>query len=352
MRDEKSPDGFSKELWAKFAEMGWTGMVIPEKHGGLDFGYVGAGLICEQMGRNLTASPFLSTAVMAATALKRGGTSAQQDKWLPAIAAGKALMALAVDEGRKHNPAATALKAVKQGNGFRLDGTKTFVADGHVADALIVAVRTGGSPGETKGISLFIVDRKAAEARGGLSVERTIMVDSRNAARLTFEGVMVDGADALGGIDDGHGLLEGVLDTGRIGLSAELSGVAQESFERTVQYLKDRSQFGKLIGTFQALQHRAAHLYSEVEIAKSAVLKALQTLDETPDKSAAIASLAKAKTSEVAKLAVSEAVQMHGGMGMTDQIDIGLFMKRARAGAEYLGDAHFHADRLASLRGY
>ena len=348
LRDEKSPDGYSKDLWAKFAEMGWTGMVIPEKHGGLDFGYVGAGLICEQMGRNLTVSPFLSTAIMAATAIRRGGSAAQQDKWLPAIAAGKALMTRAVDEGRKHNPAGTALKAVKQGNGFRHDGAKTFVADGHVADALIVAARTGGSPGETKGISLFIVDRKAK----GLCVERTIMVDSRNAARLTFEGVMVDGADALGAIDDGHGLLEGVLDAGRIGLSAELSGVAQESFERTVQYLKDRSQFGKLIGTFQALQHRAAHLYSEVEIAKSAVLKALQTLDETPDKSAAIASLAKAKTSEVAKLAVSEAVQMHGGMGMTDQIDIGLFMKRARAGAEMFGDAHFHADRLASLRGY
>lgn len=348
LRDEKSPDGYSKELWAKFAEMGWTGMVIPEKHGGLDFGYVGAGLICEQMGRNLTASPFLSTAVMAATAIKRGGSAGQQDKWLPTIAAGKALMAIAVDEGRKHNPAGTALKAVKQGNGFRLDGTKIFVADGHVADALIVAARTGGRTGETKGISLFIVDRKTK----GLGVERTIMVDSRNAARLTFEGVNVDGADVLGTLDDGHGLLEGVLDAGRIGLSAELSGVAQESFERTVQYLKDRSQFGKLIGTFQALQHRAAHLYSEVEIAKSAVLKALQTLDETPDKTAAIASLAKAKTSEVAKLAVSEAVQMHGGMGMTDQIDIGLFMKRARAGAEYLGDAHFHADRLASLRGY
>jgi alkylation response protein AidB-like acyl-CoA dehydrogenase len=348
LRDEKSPDGFSRDLWAKFAEMGWTGMVIPEKHGGLDFGYVGAGLICEQMGRNLTASPFLSTAVMAATALKRAGTSAQQDKWLPAIASGKALMALAVDEGRKHNPAGTALKAVKQGNGFRLDGAKTFVADGHIADALIVAARTAGSPGEKPGISLFIVDRKAK----GLAVEKTVMVDSRNAARLTFEGVMVDGADALGTIDDGYGLLEGVLDAGRIGVSAELSGVAQESFERTVQYLKDRSQFGKLIGTFQALQHRAAHLYSEVEIAKSAVLKALQTLDEAPDKTSAIAALAKAKTSEVAKLAVSEAVQMHGGMGMTDQIDVGLFMKRARAGAEYLGDAHFHADRLASLRGY
>ena len=180
LRDEKSPDGFDRALWAKFAEMGWTGMVVPEKHGGLDFGYVGAGLLCEAMGRNLTASPFLSTSIMAATALKRAGSAAQQDKWLPAIAAGTALMTLAVDEGRKHDPAGTALKAVKQGNGFRLDGPKTFVADGHVADALIVAARTGGSPGEKAGLSLLIVDRKAK----GLSVERTIMVDSHNAARL------------------------------------------------------------------------------------------------------------------------------------------------------------------------
>jgi alkylation response protein AidB-like acyl-CoA dehydrogenase len=333
LRDDKNPDGYSRDLWTKFAEMGWTGMIVPENHGGLDFGYVGAGLLCEQMGRNLTASPFLSTAIMGATAIRRGGNAAQQDKWLPEIAAGRALMAIAADEGRKHNPAGTALKAIKQGNGFRLDGAKTFVADGHVADVLIVAARTGGSPGETKGVSLFLVD-------------------SRNAARLTFGGVVVDGADALGAIDEGYGLLEGVLDAGRIGLSAELSGIAQECFERTVQYLKDRSQFGKQIGTFQALQHRAAHLFSEVEIAKSAVLKGLQTLDEAPQQAAAIAAVAKAKTSEVAKLAVSEAVQMHGGMGMTDQIDIGLFMKRARAGAEYLGDAHFHADRLASIRGY
>jgi alkylation response protein AidB-like acyl-CoA dehydrogenase len=348
LRDERSADGFDRDLWARFAEMGWCGMLVPETHGGLDFGYVGAGLLCEAMGKTLTASPFLAASVMAATALRRAGSAAQQERWLPAIAGGKAILSVAVDEGRKHDPAGTALTATKQGNGYRLDGAKTAVIDGHVSDAFIVAARTAGSPGEAKGLSLFLVDAKAK----GLAVERTVMLDSRNAARLTFAGVAVDGADALGEIDNGLGPLEVVLDAGRAGLAAEMSGIAQESFARTVQYLKDRTQFGKPIGSFQALQHRAAHLYCEVEVGKSAVLKALQSLDEKPEAARAVVALAKAKTGDAVRLAVSEAVQMHGGVGMTDAFDIGLFMKRSRAAIELLGDASFHADRLAQLRGY
>jgi alkylation response protein AidB-like acyl-CoA dehydrogenase len=348
LRDGRDETGFSRELWRSIAEMGWTGVLVPEEHGGLAFGNVGAALICEEMGRTLTASPFLSTAVMAATALTGGGSEAQKRRWLPAIVAGEAILALAVDEGRKHDPAQTALKAEKSGNGFRLDGTKIFVADGHVADALIVAARTSGEPGERDGLSLFLVDGTAQ----GLSGERTIMVDSRNAARLTFEGVQVDDADALGEIGRGNDLLERVLDAGRTGLAAELSGVAQESFDRTVSYMKQRQQFGKPIGAFQALQHRAAHLYSEIEVTKSAVLAAAQALDRKPDKAGPNVSLAKAKAAEVARLAVSEAVQIHGGIGMTDEIDIGLFMKRARVAAEMFGDSGFHADRIARLRGF
>jgi acyl-CoA dehydrogenase len=285
---------------------------------------------------------------MAATAIRRAGSKAQAERWLPAIASGKAILSLAIDESNKHDPLGTALEATKHGNGFRLDGTKTFVADGQVADAHIVAARTGGAPGEKTGLSLFLVDAKAK----GLTAERTIMVDSRNAARLTLAGVVVDGADAIGAIDGGHELIEIVLDAGRAGLAAEMSGLAQESFGRTVQYLKDRTQFGKPIGSFQALQHRAAHLYSELEVVRSAVLKALQTLDEKPEQAGPIVSLAKAKAADAARLAVSEAVQMHGGMGMTDQLDIGLFMKRVRVAIEMLGDIGFHADRIAALRGY
>lgn len=345
LRDERSPDGYSKELWAKFAEMGWTGMVIPEKHGGLDFGYVGAGLICEAMGRNLTASPFLSTAIMAATALKRGGSEAQQGKWLPAIAAGKALMTVAVDEGRKHNPAGTAMTAEKQGNGFKLTGTKTFVADGHVADALIVAARTGGSAGERAGISLFIVDRKAK----GLAIERTIMVDSRNAARLTFDGVMVDGADALGAIDDGYKLLEATLDAGRIGLSAELSGLSQEIFDRTVQYLKDRGQFGKPIGSFQAVKHPIVNMMVGIDMVRSLVYDAACACDHTPQRALVAARMAKAKASDVAQFCSGRSVQLHGGIGFTWECDVHLFFKRNQHNQFLFGDGAHHRTKLAEV---
>lgn len=348
LRDTRDADGFSRDLWAGMAEMGWTGVLVPEKQGGLEFGYVGALLLCEEMGRNLTASPFLSTALMAATAFREGGSEGQRSKWLTAIAAGQAIIAAAVDEGRKHRPEATALAAVAHGNGFRLTGSKTFVADGHVADALLVAARTGGEAGSRDGLTLFIVDAKAK----GVEIERTIMVDSRNAARVALKDVDVDGADVIGDVGGGFALIDRMLDAGRAGLAAELSGVAQESFARTISYIRERQQFGKPIGSFQALQHRAAHLYCEIELVKSAVLAAAQALDDRSAMAETLVSLAKAKAAQVARLAVSEAVQMHGGMGMTDAVDIGLFMKRARVAIEHLGDAAFHADRLARLRGF
>jgi acyl-CoA dehydrogenase len=239
-------------------------------------------------------------------------------------------------------------RAETSGNGFRISGAKTFVLDGHVADKLIVAARTSGADTETNGITLFLVDRAAA----GLSVKRTIMVDSRNAADITFDHVQVSGDDILGTVDGGFGLLDKVLDAGRTCLAAEMLGISAESFDRTVDYLKQREQFGKKIGEFQALQHRAAHLFCEVELGRSVVLKALQAIDAGDSHAPALASLAKAKMGEVAKLATNEAVQMHGGIGMTDDFDIGFFMKRARAAMETFGDLSFHGDRLARIQGY
>jgi alkylation response protein AidB-like acyl-CoA dehydrogenase len=341
LRDTKDKDGFSRDLWRGMKDMGWTGILIDEAHGGSDFGHVGMALVCEEMGRTLAASPFLSSAVMAATALRRGGNEEQKKKWLPAIADAKAIIALAVDEGRKHAPEKTALKAELAGNAFKLNGDKTFVLDGHVADAIIVAARTEGEPGDKNGISLFMVDAKAP----GVSIERVIGVDSRNSARIKFENVTA--VDALGETGKGFGLLENALNAGRAGVSAELLGVASESFDRTVAYLKERKQFGKPIGAFQALQHRAAHLFGEIELLRSLVLAACITLDKSPDAAGSAVSAAKYKACEVGKLAVSEAVQMFGGMGMTDEIEIGFFMKRARAAQELLGDAYFHADRYA-----
>ena len=348
LRDDKDTTGFSRDLWKEMAEMGWAGILVDEEHGGADFGFVGAGVLAEEMGRTLTASPFLSTSILAATALKKLGSDAQKQSNLPKIAAGELLYALAVDETRKHGPAKTAMQAQKHGNGFKLSGAKTFVADGHVADKIIVAARTNGAAGEMSGLTLFLVDAKAK----GVTAERVAMVDSRNAARLNFDGVEATGDDVLGEVDGGYMALEGVLSAGRAGLAAEMSGAAQASFAMTVNYLKERKQFGTEIGSFQALQHRAAHLYSEIELAKSAILKALQDLDAHYGMAGPICSLAKAKAGEVAKLASQEAVQMHGGIGMTDEYDLGFYMKRIRVAQEMFGDPAFHADRIAQMRGY
>ncbi|MEM9707078.1 MAG: acyl-CoA dehydrogenase family protein [Pseudomonadota bacterium] len=348
LRDTNDETGFSRDLWKEMAEMGWAGILVDEAHGGSDFGFVGAGVIAEEMGRTLTASPFLSTSILAATALKKFGSEAQQQENLPKISAGDLIAALAVDETKKHNPTATALAAEKSGNGFKLSGSKTFVADGHVADKLIVAARTAGAPGDAHGLTLFLVDAKAK----GVETERTPMVDSRNAARIDFNGVDLTGEEVLGEVDNGAQALEGVLSAGRAGLAAEMSGAAQQAFSMTMDYIKERKQFGIVVGSFQALQHRAAQLYCEMELMKSVTLKALQDLDENFGMAHITCSLAKAKVGEVAKLASQEAIQMHGGIGMTDEYDVGFYMKRIRVAQEMFGDFSYHADKIAAMRGY
>ena len=352
LRDSKDATGFSRELWKDFAEMGFSGLLIPEEFGGSGLGFVEAGVVMEEIGRTLMPSPFLSTAVLAASALSRGGSAAQKSEHLPKIAAGSLIAALAVDEGSKHRPLKTELKAVRSGNGFRLSGSKALVVDGHVADLLIVAARTAGAAGESSGITLFLVDPKTKDKAKGISTERTIMVDAHNAARIAFDNVEVNADHVLGEVDQGYALLEGVLNIGRGAVASEMVGLGEEVFSRTVTYLKERKQFGKAIGEFQALQHRAAQLYIDIEITRAAVLKALQTLDGQFDKAAAAVAVAKARAGTTATRAVQEGVQMHGGMGMTDQFDIGLFMKRARVCEELFGDANYHADQLARMKGY
>jgi len=348
LRDSRDAAGFSRELWKEFADMGFAGLLVAEQFGGSGLGSVEAGVVMEEIGRTLLPSPFLSTAVLAASALSRGGSTAQKAEHLPKIAAGTLLAALAVDEGTKHRPLQTRLQAARSGNGFRLNGSKAFVVDGHVADLLIVAARTAGSAGERGGLTLFLVDPKTK----GIATERTIMVDSHNAARIDFDNVEVDADHVLGEVDRGLALLEGVLNIGRGAVAAEMVGLCEEVFGRTVAYLKERKQFGKAIGEFQALQHRAAQLYIDIEITRAAVLKALQTLDGGFEHAANAVAVAKARAGTTAARAVQEGVQMHGGMGMTDQFDIGFFMKRARVCEELFGDSNFHADRLAQARSY
>ncbi|WP_374386487.1 acyl-CoA dehydrogenase family protein [Sandaracinobacter sp.] len=348
LRDAADADGFDRGLWAKMAEMGFAGVAIPEQFGGAGLGMVAAGLIQEAIGRNLSLSPFLSSAVLSATAIGKGGSADQKASLLPKIAAGELIVALAADEKARHQPASIATRAEASGNGFRLTGAKPFVLDGHVADRLIVAARTSGADDEKAGITLFLVDPKAS----GVGVKRRSMVDSRNAAELTLDGVQVDGADVLGEIGGGFAILEAALDAGRACLAAEMLGVSAQSFDTTVDYLKQREQFGVKIGTFQSLQHRAAHLFCEIELARSVTLKALTALDEGDERAALFVALAKAKAGDVVKLATNEAVQMHGGIGMTDEFDIGFYMKRARAAAETFGDNAFHGDRVAQLLNY
>lgn len=344
LRDQQDEAGFSRDLWKSFAEMGFTGILIGEDDGGLGLGHVEAGIVLEEIGRNLSPSPFLTTAVAAVEALKG---SAHAARYFPGILSGETIAALAIDEGAKHRDT-VALKAERSGNGFKLSGKKQFVTHGHVADLLIVAARTAGSANDTDGITLFAVDRNAA----GLTATPERLTDSSLAARIEFDGVEIDADAVIGGIDAGRTPLDRLLRAGRTGASAELLGVGGGAMDMTVGYLKERKQFGVTIGSFQALQHRAAHLYSEMEVARAAVLKAAQLLDQGSDKADHAVSVAKAMTALATTLSVQEGVQMHGGIGMTDEYDIGFYMKRARVLAEMFGDANFHADRLATLSGY
>ena len=348
LRDSRDASGFSRELWAAFADMGFTGILIPEAQGGLGLGYVEAGVVMEEIGRNLTASPFLASSVVAVTALRHAGSAAQQQRWLPALASGKSIATLAIDEQTKHRPQHITMTASPRADGYTLNGRKTFVLDGHVADVLIVAARTSGASADTVGITLFLVDAKTP----GVEIERVVMVDAHNSARVGFKDVVVSLDAVLGPLDGGWAGLQAALNAGRAGAAAELLGVADETFKRTVSYLKERKQFGQLIGEFQGLQHRAAKLFCDLELGRSAVIRALQSLDEASASADASVAIAKARAGSTATLAVQEGVQMHGGMGMTDEFEIGFFMKRARVLQELFGDASFHQNQLALLRQY
>ncbi|HEX6783422.1 MAG TPA: acyl-CoA dehydrogenase family protein [Sphingomicrobium sp.] len=338
-------DGFGHGLWRQFAELGLTGICIPESHGGLGLGATEAALVLEEIGRNLTPSPFLGTAVVAARAIE--GTE-HADRWFPGVLSGETVLALALEEGPRHAPERVAMEAKRQGNGFVLNGAKQFVVQGASADMLVTAARTSGSAGETNGITLFAVPRDAS----GLETENLALVDSSKAARLNFTNVQVDADAVIGKVDGGWQPLKRALAAGNAGAAAELVGVAAGTTALTLEYLRQRKQFGKFIGEFQALQHRAAHLYSEIEIARAAALKAAELIDSKSEQADLYVSVAKAKAADVANLAVREGVQMHGGIGMTDEHDVGLYMKREAVLGELFGDLYFHREQVARLSGY
>jgi len=348
LRDTHDATGFSRSLWQAFVEMGFTGMLVPEAHGGLGLGHVETGLVMQEIGRNLTASPFFASSVVAVSAIARGASPAQQASLLPPLARGERIATLAVDETSKHRPDQIALRATRTERGWQLSGQKTFVLDGHVADWLIVAARTSGTPGDERGIALFL----AARATPGVEVEHVVMVDTRNTARIRFDNVALDADALLGDAKNGAVAMQAALDTGRVAAAAEMLGLADEVFARTLAQLKERKQFERRIGEFQALQHRAAMLYCDIELARAAVMFASSQLDARASDAWTAVAVAKARAGSSVNRAVQEGVQMHGGMGMTDELDLGLFMKRARVLQELFGDASFHADRLARSRQY
>ena len=348
LRDEDNADGFDRATWKSMVELGWAGIPWSEEHGGLAFGYKGLGVVTEETGRTLTASPLFSTVWVGGTIINVGGSDALKAELLPQIASGELLLALALEESHRHSPYGVAAQASESGGTWQITGEKTFVLDGHVADKLVVAARTSGDAGDREGITLFLVDSKA----DGVEVVRTRMADSRNAANISLKATRADAV--IGAVGGGADILDRALDIARIGISAEMLGSAQECFERTIEYLKEREQFGVPIGSFQALKHRAADMFCEIELAKSCVLEALTALDEDRDAEevAKLASLTKAKVGETFHLVSREGIQMHGGIGMTDEFDIGFFIKRAAVTEQTFGDVNFHRNRYGELEGY
>ena len=344
LRDSKDPNGYDPQLWKEMAEMGWASLNIPEAYGGMDFGFVGFGQVLEEMGRTLVASPMVSTCLVGTSIINFGGNTMQKENFLPRIADGSILLSLASEESNAHRPLKVTTQYSKTDDGYSISGKKVFVLDGNVADYFIVTT----TDADSQGITLFIVDAKSE----GITVEKKLMMDSRNAAVVTFDNVKVSEADMIGEEGKGKRTLEKALDIARIGLSAEMLGSMQEAFDRTIAYLKERKQFGVVIGTFQALQHRAAIMYSEIELCKSLVIKALQAIDTDSPMLPYMASMTKSKVGEALQLVTNEGIQLFGGIGMTDDEEIGFFMKRARVAQQTFGDYNYHLDRFATLSGF
>ena len=348
LRDNKDRKLWDKDIWSEMVKLGWPGILIPEEFGGSNFGVTGIGVILQECAKTLTPSPLFATGVLGGYAISEFGNDEQKNNYLPKIVNGEITTALAVDETSHHDPYATQLITKKSNSGFTLSGKKIFVIDGASADLLIVLARTSGSKGDSTGLSLFIMDSN----QSGIEAKKLDMADSRNYANITFDNVSVDETMILGEIDMGLEPINEILDVGRIALSAEMLGSCEKAFEITIEYLKERKQFGVPIGSFQALQHRAAEMFCEIELTKSAVMAAMQGAEENSNDLQRLSSLAKSIVGETSHLVSNEAVQMHGGIGVTDEYDIGFYLKRARVAETILGNSTFHQERYANLTGF
>jgi len=348
LRDTQDPDGLDRKLWEQMVELGWAGVTFPEALDGMELGWVEFGQLLEECGRTLTAQPMISSIALAGECIMRGGNTTQHTDLLGPTSRGEHLLALAHQEGAHHDPFRITTTANPNDGGFRIDGTKTLVLDGHIADTLVVVARTSGEDDARDGLSLFIVDPQTA----GVDVTRTVMIDGRNAASIRFSEAQVGQDAVLGSLGAGAEILEPALDRATAALCSEMVGTMSAAFEKTIEYLQTREQFGVPIGSFQALKHRAAEMFVQLELARAIVLDALTALDEEREEASRLVSCAKARCNDTIFLIGNEAVQMHGGIGVTDEEDIGLFLKRARVTQFTLGNSAHHRERFARLEGF
>lgn len=348
VRKQGGSVGFDRDVWRQMAELGWTAIPFAEDVGGLGLGYAEAGVVLEELGRACAVTPYLSSVVLGGGAVDLGGSAEQKAEILPGVCDGSTLLALAYQETARHDPYVVETSAVLEGGQWLLNGRKQLVLDGATADRLIVAARSSGASGDREGLTLFLVDAGAS----GLDVKPGLLLDSRSAAHVVLDGVSVGEDAVIGRVDGGAEILDRVFERAAVALSAEMLGGIQEAFERTVDYLKEREQFGAKIGSFQGLKHRAARWFCEVELTRSIVMQALRAIDDGDEKVAEIVATCKARASDAFRLSGQEGIQMHGGMGVTDEADIGFFLKRARVSELLLGDSAYHRNQFAELRGY
>ena len=335
---------FDSDLWKEMVEMGWTALTIPEEYNGLNFGYVGLGQVIEEMGKKLTVSPMISTVLVSTTIVGLSKNEVLKSKLFDEIMSGMKLCTLAHEESSHHNPNIDLSIISNNNEKFILNGKKRFVIDGTISDYLIVSANS-----ESNGsLELVIIDSKSK----GITFNNKVHMDSKIYSDISFNNVEFSKDNFLSTENDGKKILKKALDIACVGLAAEMLGNIQQAFDMTIQYLKEREQFGVKIGSFQALQHRSAIMFGEIELCKSIVLKALQAIDSGDENLPELASLAKSKLGLTSKLVTNEAVQMHGGIGVTDDADIGFFLKRVRVSQRIFGDSNYHLDRVAKFNSY
>lgn len=343
MDDER---GYSHELWRRMAELGWLGLVLPEEHGGAGLNYVDLVVLAEEMGRVLLPSPFMWT-LMFAEVVSRAGSDEQRRRFLPAVARGELVATAAhLEANGSWGESGIAMTARKSGSGFVLEGDKLFVNDAQVAGILLVAARTGGKRGS--GVTLFAIDAK----RPGVTVTPLRTMDqTRKLGEVRLRGVRAAAGDVVGEAGKGWPVLAAAIDRAKVALAAEMMGGAQKVLEATVEYTKVRAQFGRPIGSFQAVQHKCANMMVDLESARSAVYYAAWAVSNNAADATTAAAVAKAAASDAYRRIAADGIQLHGGTGFTWEHDMHLYFKRARSSEFTFGDANFNREIVADLIG-